>query len=134
MVISTGFKIIKIILIVIFSALVIFQVYYRITYGSMFVYTENNRLNPEFEVSSYEVELFLDDKLLTKYTLKNDEMFPRELILKKTFGKYSLKIHSEDNDIMKEIIIYNFLVKWVNISVNEDDIYINTSIFPSIVQ
>ena len=126
-------KIITIIVIV-FSALVVLQLYYRLTYGSVLIYVENNSFIPNLEGGSFDVDLIWNDKVLTTYTIKQNEMFPHRYVINTGFGKESLKIHRKDRDIFKEYTVYSFLVTWVIISINEDDFYITTSIFPPVLQ
>jgi hypothetical protein len=127
-------KKIKTIIVIVFSIVVVLQLYYRYTYGSIIIYTGNNSFTPDLEGGNYEVDLFLDDKMLTTYTFKNNEMLPREFIINRTFGKYSLKIHRKDKDIVQEYNIYSILVNWVIIDINEDNFYITSTIFPPLLQ
>lgn len=127
-------KKIKVIIVIIISTFLVYQLYYRINFGSVFIYTENNSFKPKLEGESFDVDLIWNDKLLTSYNIKHNELYVHSFVINKTFGKNILRIHRKDKDISQEYTVYSFLVTWIVIDINDEDYLITTSLMPPFFQ
>ena len=125
---------IKTLLIIFISIFILIQIYYRISHGSVFICIENNISLPKEKIDNYEIEIWWNNKKIKNLSISYNNMIPHEIIIKKAFGKNSLKIYRKDINKMVDYTMYSYLVTWVCIDINENDYNIHTSYFPQVIQ
>ncbi len=125
-----NFRIVKTSVLMLFLVFIIIESYWRINYCNGEIYIQNQDLN-----ATYSAQLWLDEELVGDYEFSPKDIIPHRQSLGGKIGNKHISIKRLDNLYIKEIVINTIFVKWVIVNINDDeDIWIENSIFPSLLQ